>query len=178
VIPFELDIALFDNELFSLIEPTFDLTAPEIPIVFKNITRARILGLETTIRVAFSPGLMAETGLTYMDPRDLTLGSILKYRNRILWYSRMMWSPTPSVSLQFEYRYQDRVQAIDDRLSLFITDADVRVPLHVVDARVFVDASANLRIGLIGRNLANYAYTESIGNLGPIRAFLLQAEFR
>ncbi|HBB26182.1 MAG TPA: hypothetical protein DCZ59_07950 [Bacteroidetes bacterium] len=178
VIPFELDVALFDNELFSLIEPTFDLTAPEIPIVFKNITRARILGIETTLRLALSQGLMAETGLTYMDPRDLTLGSILKYRNRILWYSRLMWSPMASVSLQFEYRYQDRVEAIDDRLSLFITDADVRVPLHIVDARIFVDASSRVRCGLIGRNLANYAYTESIGNLGPLRAILLQIEYR
>ena len=177
-IPFELDVAVFDNELFSLIEPTFDLTAPEIPIVFKNITRARILGLEATFRVAASEALMAETGITAMDPRDLTLGSILKYRNRILWYSRMMWSPVSSVSVQLEYRYQDRVEAIDDRLSLFITDADVRVPLHIVDARVFVDVSEKVRLGLIGRNLANYAYTESIGNLGPIRAVLFQAEYR
>lgn len=178
VIPFELDVALFSNELFSLIEPTFDLTAAEVPIVFQNITRARILGLEATLRMALSHGVMAETGLTYMDPRDLTLGSILKYRNRILWYSRLMWSPISSVSLQFEYRYQDRVQAIDDRLSLFITDADVRVPLHIIDARVFVDASSHVRCGLIGRNLANYAYTESIGNLGPLRAILLQVEYR
>ncbi|MBU3698966.1 MAG: TonB-dependent receptor [Candidatus Kapabacteria bacterium] len=178
LIPFELDVAVFDNELFSLIEPTFDLTEPDIPIVFKNITRARILGLEATLRVAASEALMAETGITLMDPKDLTLESILKYRNRVLWYSRMMWSPISSVSIQLEYRYQDRVEAIDDRLSLFITDADIRVPLHIVDARVFVDVSQKIRLGLIGRNLANYAYTESIGNLGPTRAVLFQAEYR
>jgi len=178
LIPFELDVAVFDNELFSLIEPTFDLEAPEIPIVFKNITRARILGLESTLRFAFSKELMAETGLTLMDPTDLTLGSILKYRNRILWYSRAMWSPITGVSLQAEYRYQDRVDAIDDRLSLFITDADVRVPLHIVDVRAFVDASERLRCGLIMRNALNYAYTESIGNLGPLRAVLVQLEYR
>jgi iron complex outermembrane receptor protein len=178
VVPFELDVAIFDNELFSLIEPTFDLESADIPIVFKNITRARILGLEATLRFAFSKDLMAETGLTLMDPTDLLLGSILKYRNRVLWYSRAMWSPVLGVSLQAEYRYQDRVEAIDDRLSLFITDADVRVPLHLVDVRAFADVSDRLRCGLILRNALNYAYTESIGNLGPLRAVLLQLEYR
>jgi hypothetical protein len=121
---------------------------------------------------------MAETGLTLMDPADLLLGSILKYRNRVLWYSRAMWSPVLGVSLQAEYRYQDRVEAIDDRLSLFITDADVRVPLHLVDVRAFADVSDRLRCGLILRNALNYSYTESIGNLGPLRTILLQLEFR
>lgn len=178
ILPFDLDVALFDNELFSLIEPSFDLTTPGIPIVFTNLTRARILGLEGTLRFAISRDLMAETGLTLMDPTDLTLGSILKYRNTILWYSRAMWSPIAGVSLQAEYRYQDRVQAIDDRLALFVTDADVRVPLHLVDLRLFADASEHLRCGVIVRNALNYAYTESIGNLGPLRTVLLQLEMR
>ncbi|MBU3678610.1 MAG: TonB-dependent receptor [Candidatus Kapabacteria bacterium] len=177
-LPFELDIAIFDNELYSLIEPSFDLTTPGIPIVFTNLTRARILGMEGTLRFAITKDLMAETGLTLMDPTDLTLGSILKYRNRVLWYSRAMWSPLAGVSLQAEYRYQDRVQAIDDRLSLFVTDADVRVPLHLVDLRLFADASDHLRCGVIVRNALNYAYTESIGNLGPLRTVLLQVEMR
>lgn len=177
-IPFEFDIAVFDNELFSLIEPTFDLTAADVPIVFKNITRARILGLETTLRIALSNDAGIETGLTWMDPTDLTVGTILKYRNRILWYSRCMWTPLPGFQLQAEYRYQDRVEAIDDRLSLFITDADVRVPVHLVDARAFIDISPVVRVGLIARNLFNYAYTESIGNLGPLRTVLFQVEYR
>lgn len=178
IIPVEIDLAVFDNELFSLIEPTFDLTSDSIPIIFTNLTRARILGAELSARMAFSSTLFAETGLTYMDPVDMTLGSILKYRNRILWYSRASWSPVTFLELQLEYRYQDRVEAIDDRLALFITDADVRVPVHILDARVFTRLASAWRIGLIGRNLTNYAYVEAVGNLGPTRSLMLQLEYR
>jgi outer membrane receptor protein involved in Fe transport len=164
--------------LFSLIEPTFDLTSDSIPIIFTNLTRARILGAELSVRMAFSSTLFAETGLTLMDPVDMTLGSILKYRNRVLWYSRASWTPVSWLEFQLEYRYQDRVEAIDDRLALFITDADVRVPVHILDARVFTALNTSWRIGLIGRNLANYAYVEAVGNLGPTRSVMLQLEYR
>jgi iron complex outermembrane receptor protein len=178
VVPIEIDLAVFDNELFSLIEPTFDLTSDSIPIIFTNLTRARILGAELSVRMAFSSTLFAETGLTLMDPVDMTLGSILKYRNRVLWYSRASWTPVSWLEFQLEYRYQDRVEAIDDRLALFITDADVRVPVHILDARVFTALNTSWRLGLIGRNLANYAYVEAVGNLGPTRSLMLQLEYR
>jgi outer membrane cobalamin receptor len=178
VFPIEIDLAVFDNELFSLIEPTFDLTASDIPIVFTNLTRARILGAELSARMALAQGLFAETGLTVMDPVDMTLGSILKYRNRVLWYSRASWTPLDWLELQVEYRYQDRVEAIDDRLALFITDADVRVPVHIIDARAFTTLNSRWRVGLIGRNLTNYAYVEAVGNLGPTRSVMLQLEYR
>lgn len=178
LLPMELDVALFDNELYSLIEPTFDLTSPEIPIIFTNLTRARILGAEITARMAFGAGLVAETGLTLMDPVDMTLGTTLKYRNKVLWYSRASWTVLPWLELQTEYRYQDRVSAIDDRLALFIADADVRVPVHILDARVFAKVDSSWRLGLIGRNITNYAYVEAVGNLGPTRSVLLQLEYR
>lgn len=177
-LPMEFDIAVFDNELFSLIEPTFDLTSADIPIVFTNLTRARILGAEITGRIAFAKGLFAETGLTLMNPMDLTQNTMLKYRNKVLWYSRASWTPLPWLEVQGEYRYQDSVQAIDNRLALFVTDADVRVPVHVVDARVFARVSESMRVGLIGRNVFNYAYVEAVGNLGPTRSVMLQVEYR
>ena len=113
-----------------------------------------------------------------MLPRDITTGTTLKYRNTILWYSRGSWKPSSNVELQAEYRYQDAAAAIDDRLSLFIPDADARVPMHVIDARLFYSPSKSLRFGLIGRNLLSYAFTEIVGNLAPTRAVLFQAEIR
>lgn len=178
VVPIEIDLAVFDNELFSLIEPTFDLTSAEIPIIFTNLTRARILGAELSARMALAQNLFAETGLTLMNPVDLTLGTTLKYRNKVLWYSRASWTPLTWLEAQVEYRYQDRVQAIDDRLALFITDADVRVPFHIVDARLFTKLNTQLRLGVIGRNILNYAYVEAVGNLGPTRSVMLQLEYR
>lgn len=177
-IPLELDVAIFNNELYDLIEPTFALDQPSTPIIFKNLTRARILGSEITFRGVISPLLSFETGLTLMLPRDLVLDTILKYRNKVLWYSRTSWKPLTGIEIQAEYRYQDRIDAIDNRLSLFIPDADVRVAMHVVDARLFYTPSPSWRLGLIGRNLFSYSYTEIVGNLAPTRAILLQIELR
>lgn len=177
-LPFEVDAALFTNDLYDLIEPTFDLSSPGIPIVFTNVTRARILGLEATFRAIVSTGLSLETGLTLMQPTDLTTKSPLKYRNTVLWYSRGIITLTSWLEVQAEYRYQDRVSSIDDRLSLFVPDADARVPMHIVDARLFATVSDAMRIGLIGRNLLNYAFTEVVGNLGATRSIVLQLEVR
>ena len=184
-LPLELDWALFDNELYDLIEPNFDLTDPTVPITFRNISRARILGTELTVRVALSQGIGLETGLTAMLPQDLLLDEPLKYRNNILWYTRGRWAfPAVGVDweLQAEYRFQNRVERIDDRLNLFIPDADQRVPSHVVDARLFADIERAtgypLRIGVLARNLLDYYYAEVVANVSPTRSLLLQIEWR
>ncbi len=178
LLPIDFDVAVFDNELFDLIEPTFALDEPGAPIVFRNLTRARILGAELTVRLLLSTGLAVESGITLMAPRDVTTQSTLKYRNQVLWYSRLLWTISRVFDAQFEYRYQDKVEAIDDRLVLFIPNADARVPLHVLDVRFFANITSKLRLGAIARNLLSYSYTEIPGNLGPTRAILLQAEYR
>ena len=184
-LPVEIDFAVFDNELYDLIEPNFDLTDPSVPITFRNVTRARILGSELTVRAALSSTIGVETGLTAMLPQDLLLDQPLKYRNNILWYTRGRWAFQGlglDWELQAEYRFQNRVERIDDRLNLFIPDADQRVPSHVVDARLFADIEKAtgypLRLGLIGRNLLDYYYAEVVANLSPTRAVLLQVEWR
>jgi iron complex outermembrane receptor protein len=176
--PFELDAAVFGNELYDLIEPTFVLDDPAVPIKFQNITRARILGAEVNLRFMLASTLGLETGLTVMSPTDLTTNTQLKYRNTFLSYSRASWKALPWLEGQLEYRYQDRIGAIDDRLALFVPNADARVATHIVDARVFVTPTQHVRVGLLGRNLMNYAYTEIVGNLGPTRSFILQLEYR
>ncbi len=185
VVPIEFDWALFDNELYDLIEPTFDLSDPSIPIYFRNVTRARILGTELTVRAMLAKGLGIESGITAMLPQDLILDETLKYRNNILWYTRGTWSValgTWNVELQAEYRFQNRVENIDDRLALFIPDADQRVPSHVVDARVFLDLQPlmghPLRVGILAQNLLDYYYAEMIANLSPTRSVMLQVEWR
>ncbi len=178
VIPFELDVAVFGNELYDLIEPTFVLDDPAVPIKFQNITRARIIGSEINLRLMLSATLGVETGFTLMSPTDITTQSRLKYRNTVLSYSRASWRVLPWLEAQVEYRYQDRVTAIDDRLALFVPNADARVATHIVDARVFVNATSRIRVGVLGRNLMNYAYTEIVGNLGPTRSVIMQLEYR
>ena len=184
-LPIDLDIAVFDNELFDLIEPSFDFDDPTVPIVFKNLTRARILGTELTVRVALTRSLGVETGVTAMLPTDLTTNETMKYRNSFLWYSRGSWmfkAGPLDLELQAEYRYVSRVENVDERLDVFIVDASERVPSHVVDARLFWDMQSvsgqPIRIGLIGRNLLDYYYNEIVANLAPTRSILLQIEWR
>ena len=183
-LPLDVDMAVFANELYDLIEPTFDLSDPRVPITFRNITRARILGAELSLRMALASWLGIETGVTAMLPRDLLLDEPLKYRNNVLWYSRGSWTFAVGrlpMELQAEYRFQNRVETIDDRLSVFIPNADQRVPSHVVDARLFARleplTGLPMRIGLIGRNLLDYYYAEVVANLSPTRSVLLQVEW-
>jgi outer membrane receptor for ferrienterochelin and colicins len=185
ILPVDVDLAVFDNELFDLIEPSFDFNDPNVPIVFSNLTRARILGAELTIRAALSRSLKIETGITVMLPRDLSNDEVLKYRNNVLWYSRGLWDlelGSVPLQLQAEYRFVSRIENVDERLDVFIVDASQRVPSHVVDLRIFVDlapiSSYPIRLGLIGKNVLDYYYNEYVANLSPTRSILLQVEWR
>lgn len=179
IIPMEIDGAVFNNELFDMIEPTF---LPAGTIQFQNVTRARVLGAELTLRGYLARGLGFETGLTLMQPRDLLADTILKYRNSVIWYSRGSWDVIDGLSVQAEYRYTDRVQRIDE-LNVVI-DYDARVPVHIVDARIIanlrtlIGEAVPLTASVIGRNLADYYYTEVMGNLGPTRSITMQVEYK
>lgn len=182
IIPIELDAAFFDNELYDLIEPTFAFDDPSVPIQFTNVTRARIIGMELTARTMISHSVSLASGITLMLPKDLLLNESLKYRNNVLWYTLCSFTPLESVEFQAEYRFQSRVQNIDDRLVLFIPDANARVASHVVDLRVFWTIrdwySQTLRVGLVGRNVFDYYYTEAVANLSPTRSVVLQFEVK
>lgn len=182
LIPFEFDIAAFDNELYDLIEPTFDLGNASAPIVFQNVTRARILGAEATLRALLTRTVGVDIGVTAMLPRDLVTNTTLFYRNNILLYVKASWFVKPWLEIQADYRFQNRVERIDDRLGLFIAQGDARVPIHVVDARIVLDADkldiAPIRLSLIGRNIGDYYYTEIPANLAPTRSLLVQFEYR
>lgn len=182
LLPVELDVAVFDNELYDLIEPTFDLSSASAPIVFRNVTRARILGVEATLRSMLTKSLGVDIGITAMLPRDLVANTTLPYRNNILLYTRAAWNVLTWLELQADYRFQNRVERIDDRIGLFVAQADARVPIHVFDARIIIDMQklelAPLRVSLIGRNLTDYYYTEVPANLAPTRSVLFQVEYR
>lgn len=181
-LPFEVDLAVFNNELYDLIEPTFLLTDPTLPIQFQNVTRARIIGAEFTARTMLTSTIGIETGITAMLPRDLIENAALKYRNNILWYSKASWKVFSDIELQLDYRFQNRTERIDDRITLFVADGDARIEAHIVDARLIWNTQPTLglplKATLLTRNLTDYYYTEIIGNLAPTRSVLLQLEYK
>ncbi|MFW5701746.1 MAG: TonB-dependent receptor plug domain-containing protein, partial [Bacteroidota bacterium] len=176
--PIELDISIFRNELINLIEPSI-LNQTQGSIRFENVTRARVSGVEFTARTFLFKTLGFETGITYMDPRDLTNNEILKYRSELLWYSRLLL-PLGAVELQADYRYKSEFKNIDEELKFQVRDYDARVPVHVVDVRASLDLGKMteypLKLTLNAENLLDYYYVNMVGNLAQTRHISLQME--
>lgn len=178
-IPFQYDFAIYNTEFDNLIEPTFDNTQPGSIIKFLNITRARITGIEVTLKSLLFGILGFQTSITAMKPIDLTLNETLKYRSTFFWYNSL-FIPLGDIEIYTDYRYISRMETVDELLKLQVRDYDARVPIHVVDARVklklkdIINYPISLTINL--KNLLDYYYTEVVGNLGPTRFIGLQLE--
>ncbi len=176
------DIAFFYGRYTDLIEGTFGNFIPglnQVVIQFRNVTRARVQGLEANLRAAlWRRKLQLSSGYTYVDPRDLDLDDYLKFRPRHLFYSRAGLR-LGAIFLGGDYRYISRVDRIDERFSLLVADADVRVAGHILDARVALSgklSGAPLRLNLEISNVLRYNYTSLVGSLAAPRKFILSLE--
>lgn len=175
--PIEFDVSVFQNDMRDLIEPGF-ITSGQPQIMFDNVAKVIILGTEIGVRTLLFGHISLETGLTYMDPRDLETNEILKYRSKYVWYNKLSVKIN-DFSLSMDYRYKSKVETYDKRLNLEIKNADAYVPVHIVDLRLFYDLpfiKPTMKIGIICNNLLDYYYTEMVGNLGMTRKILLQLE--
>jgi hypothetical protein len=97
----------------------------------------------------------------------------LKFRPRNTFYASLQTN-LGHMTLEGDYRFMSRVEAIDEALVRFapIIDGDARVPIKVADLRCFYDLGGlelPVRVGVSITNLFNYHYVELIGNLAPIR---------
>lgn len=180
-----LDGALFWSEFSDLIEAgvTFDpeLNAPVIK--FNNVTKARIQGAEVSLKSDwFRKLLHAEASYTYVWPRDRTENQILRFRPRHLFYTSATLN-YKALSLGVDFRYMSKVDRIDETLVTLapIQDGRARVPIKVVDARGSFDLS-RIKLPLVLRfnvnNLLQYNYVELMGNVAPMRNFVVSIEAR
>lgn len=175
-----LDLALFQSDYYDLIEAHVNPNPP-IEILFRNITRARIRGLEVGIKTDWFDRLIStDFSYTYTDPVDLSDNSVLMFRSRHLFYASLT-ANYRQWRTEVNYRYVSRVEAIDENLVLLapIVDGDQRVACKVVDAGVtynLTNAGLPITIGLTVKNLTNYYYVELIGNLAPLRTYYLSLE--
>src|SRR5690606_556782 len=129
--PWKFDLALFQNEFTNMIEP--QLQPQTAGIRFINVTRARIQGAEFTVS-GWLPDRIAgiEAGLTAMMPLNTDSNTVLKYRSKFLAQTRLI-VPVGAFQVQADYRFQSRVETIDELLSVLrIPDVDARVPIHVL----------------------------------------------
>ncbi len=169
-----LDLALFKNEYYDMIEPGID--PADGKVVFDNVIRARIEGLEANTTFRFIPDELTFTmSYTYMWAREAEKGTALKYRPRHIFYSRLEFRKW-NIELGIDFRYWSKVEEIDNELIDLgiIRDGELRVPVFATDFRAGYNlASVGLPvlIYLNIKNLTNYNYVELIGNLRPIRNF-------
>ena len=172
-----LDIALFRNELWDMIEPAFGTNGT---VQFQNVTRASIIGTEISATLNIQHQWITDVGYTYVYPKNVETGEILKYRPRNLLYlsSKILFNP---FQVGIDYRYLSRVEEIDEEFVQFgiVPDGDQRVPISVVDLRASVNwnlFTTQMTSSLQVNNLFQYYYSDFIGNLGPVRNFVVTME--
>lgn len=169
-----LDVAIFWNEYYDLIEPGIDPT--DGLVVFSNLVRARIQGLEaSTIIDVISNQLSFSFNYAYLWARDVETGLALKYRPRHIFYSGLDFRKW-NFDLGINFRYTSEVEEIDEELIDLgiVVDGDVRVPVITTDLNLgynFLSLGLPLSIYLNAKNIFNYNYVELIGNVRPIRSY-------
>lgn len=173
-----VDAAIFQNNYSDLIEASVD---PSFVIKFNNVTKARIRGGELGIKSSwFEKSINIEASYTYTDSRDLDRETVLKFRPRHILYGSLGFR-SGSLRFSIDGRFVSRVEEIDENLVRLapIVNGDQRVPIKVVDGRVsydFTELGAHLRIGFNVYNMLNYHYVELIGNLAPVRTYMVVLE--
>mgnify|MGYP001419190368 CR=1 FL=1 len=187
-----VDVAAFRNEFENLIEPSVQIKRyrpnPSIPyevegpvIQFDNVTKARIEGVETEVRVEWwKKWFSTNIGYTYTWPWDVADNLILKFRPRHILYAGGMLS-WDRLRASVDFRYLSRIERIDENLVRLapIVNGETRVAIKIVDVRAscdLIDLGYPLRVGFNINNLLNYCYVELLGNLGPVRTYYLTIE--
>jgi outer membrane receptor for ferrienterochelin and colicins len=158
-----LDVAGFVSDYWDLIEPEPD--ANQV-IKFINVTRARISGVETMLKV--SPGikgLSLDLGYTFMDPRDLDKHTVLGYRPKHIFNGAMTYTWGP-VEYGVDYLYVARL----DRIKVYPNDE--RVPQEVVNTRIAFNYKT-VRLSFHANNVFNHNHTQRERLLMPIRHYVM-----
>ncbi|HSD63313.1 MAG TPA: TonB-dependent receptor [Ignavibacteriaceae bacterium] len=174
----KIDAALFQSEYYNFIEAGIDPS--DGFAVFRNVTRARIQGLESDITTdLFNKSVKISMSYTYLWARDLNKHKALKYRPRNLFLGSIDYYIL-NIDFGADFRYWSRIEEIDDELVRIINDGDLRVAAYVLDLRVSYNLNSlgiPASIFLNADNVLNYNYVELIGNLRPIRNYSLSIQF-
>lgn len=176
-IPFKLlnlDLAVFQNEYYDMIEPGIDPS--DVKVYFNNVLRARIQGFESVVNLSIIPNQLSfSLNYTYLWARDLETGEALRYRPRHIFYSGINFTKW-NFELGLNFRYTSRVEEIDEELIALgvVVDGDLRVPVYTADVNLgynFISMGLPLNLYLNVKNIFNYNYVELIGNIRNIRNY-------
>ncbi|MFZ9679928.1 MAG: TonB-dependent receptor [Bacteroidia bacterium] len=112
---------------------------------------------------------------------EFVMEDTLKYRSRHLWRSDLLWE-RGRMQAGINLRYNSFMLKIDDIFYSFIPGtADFRQQYNqgdwIVDLRTAYQIHQHFKLSVLLRNAFNRVYAIVPGNLGPPRAFLLQAQW-
>ena len=177
-----LDISVFSTDYWGLIEP--QLNAQKLEVQFANITRARIQGLELNQRITWWENrLESNLGYTYVYSKNLSrlpngepsqeYGKMLKHRPRHLLYvtTSAKWNNWLGV---VDFRHISKIERTDEVTN--IPDINKRVPIYVTDLSLGWQKS-KYSVWFLVKNLFQYYYVESPGNLGELRNYTLKLDW-
>ncbi|BBM69296.1 TonB-dependent receptor [Rhodothermus marinus] len=170
-------LALFWTDYRDLVEPRFQ--AERLAFQFVNLTRARIRGLETTLDFRLLGGwLEGMLGYTLLDAKDLTGPEPLplSFRSRHLLKTSLTMALPSHLTLGADLRVASRPERIDTEFARFVPDAEVTVPVRVLDLRLSWQVSS-LTLTFLVKNALDYYYVERPALLAPPRHFQLQLQW-
>jgi len=191
-----LDLATFYTSYTDMIEFSFVTGAEGIGFKAKNLlnTTAVMWGVEAGTEGQARVGthlLRWMMGYTFTHPTqyampipsepDYVVEDTLKYRSRHLWRSDLLWE-RGRMQAGINLRYNSFMLKIDDIFYSFIPGtAEFRQQNNqgdwIVDLRTAFQIQQHFKLSVLVRNAFNRAYAIVPGNLGPPRAFLLQAQW-
>ena len=163
-----VDAAVFWSEYQNLIEP--ELVTGGTEIQFTNVTRARVRGLDLTVRAEdlVRSHLTATLAYTWLDARDRTTDQPLAFRPRHLATLSADWLAelAGAVTVGFDAHLASRPARVE------IFEGDRRVAARTLDLRAGWQHGA---VGLVAKvvNAFNYIYTLVPRTLEPPRTYSL-----
>lgn len=178
-----LDGALFWNEYERLVEPKFVVgqggaSSSGAGFQFVNLTRARIRGLETSADVAGLDGrITGRLAYTLLDARDLTEDRPLVFRSTHLFKAAVDVGLPYDLFAGADYQFSSKPERVDTDFARFVPDADLLVPIHVLDLRAGLRTS-RFELVLLLNNALEYYYVERPAILAPPRHLIAHAVVR
>ncbi len=170
----QMDVAVFLNNYRRLVEPTF--VADEQAFQFINLTKARIRGLEASLKAGTDDDRwLLSLGYTLLDADDLTEDRSLVFRSRHLFKAGLTAPLIGPLSVGLDFRYASAPERVDNDFSRFVLDAKLVNARKVFDARL-VAQWRHLRLAFLVNNAFEYYYVERPAILAPPRHFTLQMQ--
>lgn len=172
----EVDAAAFWNEYWDLIEPRLETRVRAFQFV--NLTRARIRGFEASADVRREDrGDLLRLGYTWLDADDLSLGEALAFRSRHQFTASLDVRVTGPWEVGADARLMSAAERVDTDFARFVPDADLLVPIRVVDFRAGWNGGT-WRAAVLVQNAFDYYYAERPAYLAATRRFTVQVAAR